>query len=70
MSAVAETLEIMGNAAAMQAVADHKTEKTRFSRLDEIPNESRPASSAASYRVRPAARVEAASGVKRALQEL
>lgn len=37
MSAVAETLEMMGNAAAMQAIADHKAGKTKFGRLDDIP---------------------------------
>lgn len=36
MSALAETLELMGNPAAMQAIADHKAEKTKFGRLDEI----------------------------------
>ena len=37
MSAIAETLEIMGNPAAMQAVIDHKAGKTKFGRLDDIP---------------------------------
>jgi antitoxin YefM len=37
MSAVAETLEIMGNDAAMRAVGDHKAGKTKFGRLDDIP---------------------------------
>ena len=37
MNAVAETLEIMGNAAAMQAVRAHKAGKTKFGRLDDIP---------------------------------
>lgn len=37
MSAIVETLEIMGNAAAMQAVADHKAGKTKFGKLDDIP---------------------------------
>jgi len=37
MSAVAETLEMMGNFAAMRAIAEHKTGKTKFGRLDDIP---------------------------------
>ncbi len=37
MSAVAETLEIMGSAAAMQAIAEHKAGKTKFGRLADIP---------------------------------
>jgi antitoxin YefM len=37
MSAVAETLEIMGNAAAMLALDRHKAGKTKFGRLDDIP---------------------------------
>jgi antitoxin YefM len=37
MSAVAETLEIMGNAAAMQAIQEHKAGKTKFGRLQDIP---------------------------------
>ena len=37
MSALAETLEIMGNAAAMRAVHEHKAGKTRFGTLDDIP---------------------------------
>ncbi len=37
MSAVAETLEIMGNPAAMRAIAAHKAGKTKFGRLDDIP---------------------------------
>ncbi|HXC02255.1 MAG TPA: type II toxin-antitoxin system Phd/YefM family antitoxin [Opitutaceae bacterium] len=36
MSAVAETLEIMGNAAAMQAIQEHKAGKTKFGRLQDI----------------------------------
>lgn len=37
MKAVAETLEIMGNAAAMRAVRAHRAGKTRFGQLDDIP---------------------------------
>lgn len=37
MSAIAETLEIMGNAAAMHAIAEHKAGRTRFGHLDDIP---------------------------------
>ena len=37
MSAIAETLEIMGNAAAMKAVAEHKAGRTQFGNLDDIP---------------------------------
>jgi prevent-host-death family protein len=37
MSAIAETLEIMGNAAAMHAIAEHKAGRTRFGNLDDIP---------------------------------
>lgn len=37
MSAIAETLEIMGNAAAMDAIADHKAGRTQFGNLDDIP---------------------------------
>lgn len=37
MSAIAETLEIMGNAAAMQAIAEHKAGRTQFGNLDDIP---------------------------------
>jgi len=37
MSAIAETLEIMGNAAAMNAVAEHKAGRTQFGNLDDIP---------------------------------
>ena len=35
MSAVAETLELMGNPAAMQVIAEHKAGRTKFGRLDE-----------------------------------
>ena len=38
MSAIAETLEIMGNAAAMAAIAEHKAGRTSFGRIDEIPD--------------------------------
>jgi prevent-host-death family protein len=37
MSAIAETLEIMGNAAAMQAIGEHKAGRTQFGSLDDIP---------------------------------
>ena len=37
MSAIVETLEIMGNPAAMQAIADYEAGKTEFGSLDEIP---------------------------------
>jgi antitoxin YefM len=37
MTALAETLEIMGNAAAMRAVREHQAGKTRFGVLDDIP---------------------------------
>jgi antitoxin YefM len=37
MSAIAETLEIMGNAAAMHAIAEHKAGRTKFGNLDDIP---------------------------------
>jgi prevent-host-death family protein len=37
MSAIAETLEVMGNAAAMQAVADHLAGRTKFGQLEDIP---------------------------------
>ncbi len=36
MSAIAETLELMGNAAAMKALAEHKAGHTQFGHLDEI----------------------------------
>ena len=38
MSAVAETLELLGNAAAMRALRDHQAGKTKFGLLDEIPS--------------------------------
>jgi antitoxin YefM len=37
MSAIAETLEIMGHAAAMQAIAEHKAGRTEFGSIDDIP---------------------------------
>ena len=37
MAAIAETLEIMGNAAAVAAIAEHKAGKTKFGSLDDIP---------------------------------
>jgi len=37
MAAIAETLEIMGNAAAMSAIKDHRAGKTKFGDLDDIP---------------------------------
>ena len=37
MSAVAETLEIMGNAAAMEALRKHQAGQTKFGKLDDIP---------------------------------
>jgi antitoxin YefM len=37
MSAIAETLEIMGDAAAMQAISEHKAGRTKFGKLDDIP---------------------------------
>lgn len=37
MSAIAETLEIMGNTAAMDAIAEHKAGRTKFGNLGEIP---------------------------------
>jgi antitoxin YefM len=37
MSAIAETLEVLGNPVAMQAIAEHKAGKTKFGRLDDIP---------------------------------
>lgn len=37
MSAVAETLEIMGNAAGLRAIQEHKAGKTKFGKLDDIP---------------------------------
>jgi antitoxin YefM len=37
MSAIAETLEILGNAAAMHAIAEHQAGRTQFGVLDDIP---------------------------------
>lgn len=37
MSAIAETLEIMGNAAAMKAIAEHQAGRTSFGKLADIP---------------------------------
>ena len=37
MSAVAETLEIMGHAAAMQAILKHRKGQTKFGHIDDIP---------------------------------
>jgi antitoxin YefM len=37
MTAVAETLEIMGNLAASRAIEEHKAGKTKFGKLDDIP---------------------------------
>lgn len=37
MSAIAETLEVMGNAAAMQAIAEHQAGRTQFGHLEDIP---------------------------------
>jgi antitoxin (DNA-binding transcriptional repressor) of toxin-antitoxin stability system len=37
MSAIAETLEIMGNAAAMPAIGEHRAGRTEFRSLDDIP---------------------------------
>ena len=37
MAAIAETLEIMGNPAAMQAIDEHKAGSTKFGKWDDIP---------------------------------
>jgi prevent-host-death family protein len=37
MCALAETLEIMGNAAAMRAIDEHKAGKAKFGDLEDIP---------------------------------
>lgn len=37
MSAITETLEIMGNAEAMDAIAKHKVGRTQFGNIDDIP---------------------------------
>ena len=36
MSAIGDTLEIMGNAAAMHAIGEHKAGRTQFGSLDDI----------------------------------
>jgi len=36
MSAMAETLELLGNEAAMRAIRENRSGKTRFGRLDDI----------------------------------
>jgi len=36
MSAIAETLEIMGNAAAMHAIAEHQAGRTQFGSIDDL----------------------------------
>jgi prevent-host-death family protein len=38
MSAIAETLEVMGNAAAMHALNEHKAGRTKFGNIDDIPD--------------------------------
>jgi antitoxin YefM len=38
MSAIAEILEIMGNAAAMHALNEHKAGRTKFGSIDDIPD--------------------------------
>ncbi|PTX95622.1 type II toxin-antitoxin system prevent-host-death family antitoxin [Opitutus sp. ER46] len=37
MSAIAETLEILGNAVAMKAITEHRAGRTKFGQLDDIP---------------------------------
>lgn len=37
MAALAETLEFMANPAAVKAIAEHKAGKTKFGKLDDIP---------------------------------
>jgi antitoxin YefM len=37
MSAIAETLEIMGNAAAMHALGGHRAGRTQFGGLEDLP---------------------------------
>jgi antitoxin YefM len=37
MAAIAETLEIMGHPRAMAAIQEHKAGKTKFGKLDDIP---------------------------------
>ena len=36
MSAIAETLEIMGSAAALHAIAEHQAGRTQFGRLEDL----------------------------------
>ena len=36
MSAIAETLEILGNAAAMHAIAEHKAGRTQFGKIEDL----------------------------------
>jgi prevent-host-death family protein len=38
MSAIAETLEVMGNAAAMHALNEHRAGRTKFGKIDDIPD--------------------------------
>jgi prevent-host-death family protein len=38
MTAVAETLEIMANPSAMEAIREHRAGKTRFGRIRDIPS--------------------------------
>lgn len=37
MTAIAETLEILGNPAAMAAIEEHRAGKTKFGTIDDIP---------------------------------
>lgn len=37
MTAIAETLEIMGNPVAMSAIREHRAGKAKFGTLDDIP---------------------------------
>ena len=37
MTAIAETLELLGNPAAMKALEAHKAGKTEFGKIDDIP---------------------------------
>jgi len=37
MAAIAETLEILSNPAAVKAIKDHKAGRTKFGKIDEIP---------------------------------
>jgi prevent-host-death family protein len=37
MTAIAETLEILGNPITAQAIAEHKAGKTKFGNLDDVP---------------------------------